>query len=349
MKIFFIKNILLIANIGIAWLANAAIPPACFQQQLPTRNSADTVQPLSPTLLPGKGLLQHDFLYTGEWDYRKPVQTIFLVRNGKMVWSYPVPFKDSMANMVELGDATMRSNGNIVFCTRIGACEITPGKKIIWSYDAPKGTEIHVVQPLGIDRVFFVINGVPAIAKIVNVETGKTEKEFYLPTGKPGAHLQFRRVRLLQSGHILAAHLDDDKVAEYDSTGKVTWFYAVLKPWSASRLKNGNTLITSSEHHVREVNANGEVVWELDSIAGIPLYQIQAAERLDNGNTVLCNWCPKAIKNSNDWPGTVQLLEVSPGKKLVWALSEWKNPDLGPSSSIQILDKKSLRKIKAYH
>jgi PQQ-like domain len=338
MKIFLIKNILLVAVTTTTSLANASIWPAC----LAVCNNADTSQPLSASPLPGKGLQQHDFLYTGEWDHRKPVQTVFLVRNGKLVWSYPVPFKDSMANMVELGDAAMRSNGNIVFCTKIGAVEITMAKKIIWNYDAPKGTEIHVVQPVGIDRIFFVINGVPAIARIVNIKTGKTEKEFNLPTGKPGPHLQFRRVRLLESGNILAAHLDDDKVVEYDSAGKVTWSYAVLKPWSASRLKNGNTLITSSEHHVREVNATGEVVWELDtdSIAGIPLYQIQGAERLGNGNTVFCNWCPKAIKNGNDWPGTVQLLEVGPDKKLVWALSEWKNPDLGPASSIQILDKK---------
>jgi hypothetical protein len=38
------------------------------------------------------------------------------------------------------------------------------------------------------------------------------------------------------------------------------------------------------------------------------------------------------------WPGSVQVLEVTPEKKVVWALSEWKNPDLGPASSIQLLD-----------
>jgi hypothetical protein len=34
----------------------------------------------------------------------------------------------------------------------------------------------------------------------------------------------------------------------------------------------------------------------------------------------------------------VQVLEVTPEKKVVWAMSEWKNPDLGPASSIQLLD-----------
>jgi hypothetical protein len=42
--------------------------------------------------------------------------------------------------------------------------------------------------------------------------------------------------------------------------------------------------------------------------------------------------------NASHWPGTVQVLEVTPEKKIVWALSSWKNPDLGPATSIQLLD-----------
>jgi hypothetical protein len=35
-------------------------------------------------ILPGKGLKQHDFLYVGEWDTRKPTaQSIFIVRGWK--------------------------------------------------------------------------------------------------------------------------------------------------------------------------------------------------------------------------------------------------------------------------
>jgi len=32
--------------------------------------------------LPGKGMAQHDFLYSGEWDTRKTNQTMFLVEGG---------------------------------------------------------------------------------------------------------------------------------------------------------------------------------------------------------------------------------------------------------------------------
>jgi hypothetical protein len=34
----------------------------------------------------------------------------------------------------------------------------------------------------------------------------------------------------------------------------------------------------------------------------------------------------------------VQVLEVSPEKKVIWALKAWTDPDLGPASSIQLLD-----------
>src|SRR5436190_3686432 len=65
--------------------------------------------------LPGNGLAQHDFLYSGEWDTRKPMQTMFLVKGGKVVWSYEIPIKDQNNNLSEYSDMHMLSNGDIVF------------------------------------------------------------------------------------------------------------------------------------------------------------------------------------------------------------------------------------------
>jgi hypothetical protein len=88
------------------------------------------------------------------------------------------------------------------------------------------------------------------------------------------------------------------------------------------------------------VNKQGETVWQF-SQQDAPEYKFfvfQEASRLANGDTVICNWCPYNLKDPKTWPGSVQVLEVSPEKKVVWALSEWKDPDLGPASSIQLLD-----------
>jgi hypothetical protein len=304
------------------------------------------------SLLPGNGLLQHDFLYTGEWDYRKTVQTIYLVRGGKLIWTYDIPFEEKSGEMTELGDANMRPNGNIVFCRKTGAGEVTPDKKIIWNYEALKGTEIHSVEPIGNDRTLLVINGVPAIAKLINIKTGLTENELILPTGKPGAHLQFRRVRMTDAGTLVAAHLDSNIVAEYDMKGNKIWSVKANRPWSASRLKNGNTLITSNRDscYLFEVNKKGDTVWSFSQqdIPSVKLYQLQVAVRLENGNTVVSNWCNNGIKSSENWPGSVQLLEITPAKKIVWALSQWSDPDLGPASSIQLLDEPSIKKNKGY-
>jgi hypothetical protein len=66
------------------------------------------------------------------------------------------------------------------------------------------------------------------------------------------------------------------------------------------------------------------------------LYCVQQVSRLANGNTLICNWFNGVAKA--DWPKVVQIIEVSPDKKVVWALRQWSNPNLGPASAIQLLD-----------
>lgn len=319
----------------------AILPLKCFCADTNSISATNLVS-YAPAVLPGNGLAQHPFLYTGEWDHRKTNQTIFVVRGGKVVWTYSIPIKDSDGTLEELGDATMLSNGNIVFCRKVGASEIMPDKKIIWNLDAPKGTEIHSVQPIGLDRVLVTVNAHPPKLLLINTKTGATEKELTLPAARTNGspHLQFRRVHETAAGTFLAAHLMDNKVSEYDADGKEIWSFATRSPWSATRLKNGNTLMTSYHSTVLEVNKKGEVVWQF-SEKDIPEYKcfiFQEASRLANGDTMICNWCPVDLKDPKLWPGSVQVLEVSPEKKIVWALSEWKNPDLGPASSIQLLD-----------
>jgi len=163
-----------------------------------------------------------------------------------------------------------------------------------------------------------------------------------LPTGNPKfAHAQFRRIRMTAAGTFLVAHMDSAKVAEYDGDGKQIWSVAVPSPWSAVRLKNGNTLVGSNRGFAREINPQGETVWEFSQkdVPDIKIFIVQEADRLANGNTLIANWCPNNIKNPKDWPGSVQILEVTPEKKVVWALRSWEPPaDLGPASIIQLLD-----------
>ena len=291
------------------------------------------MQILGGQSLPGNGMEEHPFLYCGEWQNRSTSQqTIYVVKGGKVAWSYPNPLKG------ELGDCTMLSNGNIVFSRQFGASEITEAKKIVWNYDGPPGTEIHTAYPIDERRVLVMQNGNPAKLLIVNKLSGDIEKELVLATRiATGTHGQFRHIRMTAAGTFLVAHMDLGKVVEYDAGGKELWSVAAPSAWAAVRLKNGNTLISGNQHgYVREVNPAGETVWEInkDDLPGIPLHTVQEVSRLANGNTLINNWVGNVPQS--DWPSVVQLIEVTPAKKVVWALRDWST--LGPASSTQLLD-----------
>jgi hypothetical protein len=311
--------------------------------------SAEETQPSTeaPPTLPGKGLAQHDFLYSGEWDTRKPVQTMFLVKGGKVVWTYEIPIKDANGNLSEYSDMHRLSNGDVVFAYKTGWRKITAKGEIIYDYQCPKTetgwAECHSAQPIGQDKVLFMQNGVPAKLFLYNIKTKQMEMEHVMRTKEPvdqkSVHGQFRNVRMTKAGTYLIAHMNLGKVIEYDKDWNEIWSCEAPSVWHATRLKNGNTLIAGNQHgFVREINPAGEIVWEVKKgdLPGVTINGVHQATRLANGNTVFCNWTAGVKKP--DWPSIVQVIEVTPEKQVVWAFREWSDPDLGPASCIQLLD-----------
>jgi hypothetical protein len=303
-----------------------------------------STDPVTTGPLPGRGLSQHPFLYCGEFDYVHPEQTMYIVRGGKVEWSYSIPTRMMVrgkSQMAELGDCTRFSNGNILFSYRWGASIVTPEKEIIWNYEAPPDTELHSAEPAGINRVLLAINGNPTKLLLVDTDSGKIVKELSLPTLHPDqVHGQVRRAHYTKTGTFLVGKIEEHKVAEYDADGKEIWSAPIPGDWDVVRLRNGNTLISGNQHgFVREINPAGETVWELDKndLPGFPLDVVQEVGRMANGNTVIANWVAGDTKPEN-WPSTVQIIEVTPAKKVVWALRQWSDPNLGPASSIQLLD-----------
>ncbi|HZL08359.1 MAG TPA: hypothetical protein VFC65_00060 [Prolixibacteraceae bacterium] len=287
--------------------------------------------------LPGKGLSQFDFFYAGE----SKEQNMYIVKNGRIVWEYKGP-KDKG----EISDAVLMTNGNILFAHQFGVTLISPEKKVLWNYDAPKGCEIHTAQPIGKDHVVFIQNGDTARVFVVNIKKGKTVKSFILPTKNQGVHGQFRHARLTPQGTLLVAHMDLGKVCEYDSHGNVLFTLEEPGIWSVESLPNGNVLVCGRDE-AREANHKGETVWSVQ-FKDLPEYNFnlsQVAIRRPNGNTIVGNWF-------NQWNGSgkvdpnnlpIQAIEITSDKKVVWALQSWTPPvDLGPSTIIQILDDKSI-------
>jgi outer membrane protein assembly factor BamB len=305
---------------------------------VPALGPAETESPagswtngIAPDNLPGNGLAQHPMLYVGE-NYDK----MFLVNNGKVIWTYQT------GSSYEYDDVWMLSNGNILFTRMQYVAEITPDKKVIWRYDCNNApgtnhTEIHCCQPIGLDKVLFIVNGLPPKLMVVNIKTGAVEVEHALPFGQPpnpgSIHGQFRRVRYTAQGTYLVPSFGMGYVVEYDKNFNEIWRYKIKSPWAAIRLKNGNTLITDeAEHLTREVNPKGETVWEFNSDELPEAYRLasasQSCTRLANGNTILTS-------RGDNGKGP-QLVEITPDKKVVWVLQDWK--DLGSASAVQILD-----------
>ena len=285
-----------------------------------------------PANLPGNGLSQHPMLYVGE-----NCNKMYLVKDGKTIWSY------STGKGPEYDDIWMLSNGNILFTRMQYVALITPDKKVLWRYDCNNAkdsthTEVHSCQPIGLDKVMFVVSGLPPKLFVVNIKTGKVEVEHELPYIQPAnasdIHPQNRRARVTAQGTYLVSFLNMGRVVEYDKNFKEIWSYSTPKPWSAVRLKNGNTLITDEKDWLtREVNSKSETLWEFNCKTDLPAeYQFtsapQTCTRLANGNTIFTSR-GQAFKGP-------QLIEVTRDKKVVWVLQDWKN--IGDATAVQILN-----------
>jgi hypothetical protein len=309
--------------LGILGQFTAADVPARGPKESPPTPRSWTAPDMAP-MHPGKGLAQHPMLYAGEG-----FNTIFLVADGKVIWSY------ATAPGGEIDDVWMLSNGHILYAHSNFLEELTPKKEVVWHHDLPAGTESHSLQPIGLDKVLFVQNGQPARIILMNKASGAMEVEHVLADAGATTHPQFRRIRMTAAGTYLAPYLEARKVVEFDKDWKVLWSYPVADmgtPWTALRLRNGNTLI-QDEHNraAREISPDNAIVWELkptDLPAGLMRNPPQTCERLANGNTVMFS----PGKNV----GNVQVVEVNQAKEVVWILQDWKN--LGPATTAQLLD-----------
>jgi HEAT repeat protein len=88
--------------------------------------------------------------------------------------------------------------------------------------------------------------------------SGKEGKSFALPGVFTNAN------EILQNGHVLVPMAWQNRVAEYDSTGKEVWQASVTQAMSAHRLANGHTLVGSQQHPTRlvELDRQGKEVWQ---------------------------------------------------------------------------------------
>lgn len=256
---------------------------------------------------------------------------LVLWRDGKVAWEMP---------WGGIHDIHQGKDGKIYVQKDMReVCGIDPKtKEVVWSYDSTKSNgnegkrlEVHAFQPLDGGAMMIAESGV---GRIIEVDKdGKLLKEVILKRDNPDAHRDTRLARKLDNGHYLVCQEGDGAVREYDGEGKIVWDYAVPmfgkeakgghgpeafgnSTFSALRLKNGNTLLTTGNgHSVLEVTPDREIVWKIEQndLEGITLAWVTTLQILPNGNYV--------IGNCHAGPGQPILIELEPKtRKVVWKL-----------------------------
>lgn len=273
-------------------------------------------------------LSRHDFFYAGQ----SKKMRMFIVKGGEVTWSYY-----NREQKGEISDAVLMTDGNILIAHQFGIGEVRPDKSFLWHYDAPEGTEIHTIQPIGKEHVVFVQNGAPAKVIIMKIPECRIVQEFVIPASK-GIHGQFRNARLSTRGTLFVAHMGMGYVAEYSVQGRELARWDIPGAWSVTEVGKENLLLVGRRGEVKEITRNGNVVWELKN-PDLYIPQAQKAVRLKNGNTIINNWWNEWNKVALDTLNSpLQAVEVDKDGKVVWTLNSWKTPDLGPSTTITPLD-----------
>lgn len=276
-------------------------------------------------------LSRHNFFYAGQSKQRR----MFIMKDGQVAWSYQDHLKRG-----EISDAVLMDDGHILVAHQYGVAEVTQDHQTIWSYAAPKGTEIHTIQPIGQTHVVFVQNGKPAKVVVMEIPSCSIVREFELPINEKGSvHGQFRNARLSSRGTLLVANMALGCIHEFTSDGKEVDRWEGFLPWSVQEMpKTGNLLITGRKGLVQEITRQGKTVWQLNT-TDYGVTQPQKTVRLKNGGHLINNWYNEWSKTPMDTLNApVQAIEVDKNGKLVWQLRAWKKPDLGPSTTIQLLE-----------
>ncbi len=185
-------------------------------------------------------------------------------------------------------------------------------------FDRPYNDEIMSCQPLA--QGHLLINECDA-GRITELDReGQPLRSFDLKAKGQG-HKTARLIRLTPQGTVLVGECYSHKLREYDRAGKLLKEWDLPMAYGASRLANGNTLISGYKPaQLVEVDPVGKTVWTLtaaDLPAELNIGSFCESTRLASGNTLVA--C--ASRSSKPGPRVV-FLEVAPDKHVVWKLME---------------------------
>jgi HEAT repeat protein len=184
-------------------------------------------------------------------------------RQGKVLWQY--------ATSENVVSCQRLPNGNTFVVTYGGLLEVNRAGNVVWSMkatDAGNGTFWHAQKLSNGD----ILCACPR--HVLHLDSKGKVLRRIKPAGKADDN---GSAELLPNGNYLVSQAQQKRVVEVDSSGKVLWQYPVEQPRWATRMPNGNTLVTGvlakklktvRVSTVAEVDRAGTVVWSLESKEG---------------------------------------------------------------------------------
>ena len=191
-------------------------------------------------------------------------------------------------------DLHLLPDGHMLFqdgWTRI--VEIDADRHVVWEYDATGGG--NAGRPVEVHAFERLADGTTMVvesgpARIIEVDRdGVIRRQVQLVVDHPSTHSDTRNARMTGAGTYLVAHERDGVVREYDADGRVVWEFDV--PLLCGERRGGHG-----------AEACGD--------------QVYSAVRLANGNTLI------GTGNGHS------VLEVTPGKEIVWKLDQHDLPGI---------------------
>jgi hypothetical protein len=201
--------------------------------------------PLDLQVLPGERVLVTD---------NQGGRVVERHHDGTVLWR-----KDAVGPLM----AQRLPDGNTFIGTRTELLEVDRAGTVVFSYVRPEGEEFMRAArlPDG-DIACVVVRGTRGRSSFVRLDpSGREKVRFAVDVQTYGG-----RIDVQPDGRVLVPAMGEDRVIEYDATGRPLREFSVRQPIAALRLANGNTLVTSMrERRAVELDPAGKEVWQYRS------------------------------------------------------------------------------------
>jgi hypothetical protein len=219
-------------------------------------------------------------------------------------------------------DVQLLPNGNLLIVCGPTVQEVDPDKKVVHEIGKPVVESAESAQRLPNGHTVVADNGKRRVVELD--EKDQVVWSFDVPNDNKREHPTMRQVRWLDNGNTLICASTEDKVMEVSPDKKVVWSYDVPFPYLATRLPNGNTLISSGDGYgsprgffVVEVDKDGKTVWKYggaDAPEDQQLNWPSGFVRLPGGDTLISEARVGAIRRVSADKKTVRVIK-SPAMK----------------------------------